>query len=71
MRDEEKTQEQLIGEVVALRQRIANWETAHAERQRAEEERRTLARLGTRLAGAASVEAIITVVREESAHLLD
>jgi len=37
MKDEDKTKEQLIGELVALRQRIAELEAPETERQRAEE----------------------------------
>jgi len=40
------------------------------EHQRAEMERKTFARLGTRLAGATSIESILAVVREESRRLL-
>ncbi len=37
MKDEEKTQEQLINDLLALRQRVAELEALEAERQRAEE----------------------------------
>lgn len=40
------------------------------EHKRAEEESRTLARLGVRLAAAATVESMIDIVREETDHLL-
>jgi len=40
------------------------------DRKRSEEERETLARLGTRLAGATSAEMLVTAVREESERLL-
>ena len=40
------------------------------ERKRAEEERRVLARLATRLAGTGSMEEVTTIVREESERLL-
>jgi PAS domain S-box-containing protein len=39
------------------------------ERKSAEEENKTLARLGTRLAATASVESMIAIVREETDHL--
>jgi PAS domain S-box-containing protein len=41
------------------------------ERNRAEAEKKTFTRLGTRLAGAASLESILAVVREESRRVLD
>ncbi len=40
------------------------------ERKRAEEESKSLSRLGLRLAGAETVESMITAVREETDHLL-
>jgi diguanylate cyclase (GGDEF)-like protein/PAS domain S-box-containing protein len=45
MKDEEKTKEQLINELVELRQRIAELEETEVERKRAEEELRKLGQL--------------------------
>ena len=70
MKDQNETKEHLIKQLRKMRERVAELEASEAQRKRAEEESKTLARLATRLAGTASVERMISVVREETDHLL-
>jgi len=70
VKDQSSTKEQLVNELRKMRERLAKLEASETERKRAEAESETLARIGIRLAGAATVGSMMTVVGEETDHLL-